>query len=145
MKNINDFRKESILNKQMRYPEGIMSRREWLNYWRIKGATVEEQEVPKIEYNRTKFNRLTGSAQDEYWAKCQEKKPGWRINFPNSGGVFQDITKTEYDYFKGMELSEDINTQKMELSYKIEAGTATDEEIQEDEEREFEFFNKYCK
>jgi len=41
------------------------------------------------------------------------------------------------------QLIEDINTQKNELSKKIEAGIATDEEIREDEEKEFEFFNKY--
>ena len=37
----------------------------------------------------------------------------------------------------------DINTQKNELSEKIEAGTATDEEINAAMEKEFEFAKKY--
>ena len=57
---------------------------------------------------------------------------------------FQDITKTEYEAFKALELESDLLTQKMELTHKIEAATATDEEIREDEEKEFEFFRKYA-
>jgi hypothetical protein len=141
-KSINELRAESTLNKVFRYPEGIMSRKEFLNICRVRGATVEEKQVPKIEYNRLKFNRLTGAAQDEYWQKCQEKKTGYSINFTD--GTSQDITKTEYDYFKALELAEDINTQKNELSQKIEAGIATDDEIETEMENEFEFFRKYA-
>lgn len=44
-KNIQDYKKESTLNKIFRYPEGVMSRREWLKMWQVKGATVEENNV----------------------------------------------------------------------------------------------------
>lgn len=142
MKTLQQHRAAATLAKVFRYPEGIMSRSEWLKYWHIKGATVEEVQVPKIEYNRLKFNRLEGAAQDEYWAKCQEKKQGYSLRLLD--GCSYDLTKTEYEYFKGMQLAEDKATEAMELTYKIEAGTATNEEIEEDEQREFEFFNKYC-
>lgn len=42
-----------------------------------------------------------------------------------------------------IELESDLLTQRMELTHKIEAGTATDEEIREDEQKEFEFAAKY--
>jgi len=141
MKTIQDYKKEATLNKVFRYPEGVMSRREWLNMWRIKGATVSETEKTRIEYNRTKFNRLTGDAQDEYWAKCNEKVQGWELCLPDKSSY--DITKTEYEYFKNMELAEDKATEANELNYKIEAGTATPEEEEQAMQKEFEFAAKY--
>lgn len=45
MKTIQEHKKDATLNKVFRYPEGVMSRREWLNMWRIKGATVEEKKT----------------------------------------------------------------------------------------------------
>lgn len=140
-KTINDYRTEATLNKKFRYSEGVMTRREWLNMWRIKGATVEEKNKNRIEYNRIKFNRLEGVAQDEYWAKCNEKVPGWRLNLPD--GSFFDIGKTEYDYFNNMELAEDKATEANELNNKIEAGTSTPEEEEQAMQKEFEFAAKY--
>lgn len=146
-KNIQDYKKEAILNKQFRYDEGVMTRREWLNLMRVKGAYVEESTKNRIQFDRIKYNRMKGgiwsNEQDEYEKKCAEKVPCYNLRTPNESSYFE-ITKTEFDYFKGMELADDINTQKMELTNKIEAGTATDEEIQEDEQRDFEFFNKYA-
>ena len=146
-KNIQDYKKEAILNKVFRYDEGVMTRREWLNLMRVKGAYVEESTKNRIQFDRIKYNRMKGgiwsNEQEEYEKKCAEIVPCYNLKFP-SESFFFEITKTEYDYFKGAELSEDINTQKMELTHKIEAGTATDEEIQEDENRDFEFFHKYA-
>ena len=147
-KNIQDYKKEAILNKVFRYDEGVMTRREWLNLMRVKGAYVEESTKNRIQFNRIKYNRMKGgiwsNEQEEYEKKCAEIVPCYNLKFPSESSFFE-ITKTEYDYFKGLELSEDINTQKMELTHKIEAGTATDEEIQEDENRDFEFFHKYAR
>lgn len=147
-KNIQDYKKEAILNKVFRYDEGVMTRREWLNLMRVKGAFVEESTKNRIQFDRVKYNRMGGgiwsNEQEEYEKKCDEKVPCYNLRTP-SNSYFFEITKTEYDYFKGLQLAEDINTQKMELTHKIEAGIATEEEIQEDEQRDFEFFHKYAK
>jgi len=146
-KTIQDYKKEATLNKVFRYPEGIMSRRDWLRMMQVKGATVEESKKNRIQFDRIKFNRMKGgiwsNEQSEYEKKCNEMIPCYNLRLPNESSFFE-ITKTEYEYFKALELESDLLTQKMELTHKIEAGTATDEEIREDEEKEFEFFRKYA-
>ncbi len=141
MKSIQDYKKDATLNKICRYPEGTMSRRDWLKMWLVKGATVKEEQEPKIQFNRIKFNRLTGSEQIEYEKKCNEMKTAYRLYI--SDRTSYDINKTEYEHFKALQLEEDINTQKAELSEKIEAGMATDAEIDEAMQKEFEFAAKY--
>lgn len=143
MKTLQQHKADSTLNKVFRYPEGVMTRREWLNLMIIRGCNVEGYQKHMLDYNRTKYNRLTGKEQDEYERKCNTMVTGYRLNIP--GGCFQDITKTEYDYFNNMVLAEDIATQKNELSYKIEAGIATEQEENEAMQPEFNFFSKYCK
>ena len=86
---------------------------------------------------------IWSNEQEEYEKKCKEIVPCYNLHLPGESS-FWEITKTEYEHFKALQLEEDINTQKMELSYKIEAGTATDEEIRKDEEGELDFFRKYA-
>jgi len=125
---------DKILNKKFRYEEGVMTRREWLNMWRIKGATVEESTKNRIQFDRIKFNRMKGgiwsNEQAEYEKKCNEIIPCYNLRIPNESSFFE-ITKTEYEYFKNMELAEDLATEKSQMS--------------EDEamEKEFEFAAKY--
>lgn len=140
-KSIQDYKKDATLNKIFRYPEGVMSRREWLNMWRVKGAFVKEEQTPKVQYNRIKFNRLEGKAQEAYEKSCNEMKTTYRLYI--SDRTSYDITKTEFEYFKNMELAEDINTQKNELNQRIEAGIATEEEENEAMQKEIEFAAKY--
>jgi hypothetical protein len=140
-KTIQDYKKDAILNKVLRYEEGIMSRRDWLKLWQVKGAEVKEVQEPKVIFNRIKFNRLTGKEQEAYEKSCNEMKIGYRLYI--SERTSYDINKTEYEHFKALQLEEDINTEKNELSEKIEAGIATDEEINEAMQKEFEFAAKY--
>ena len=125
---------EKVLNTKMRYEEGIMTRREWLNMWRIKGATVEESTKNRIQFNRIKFNRMSGgiwsNEQNEYEKKCNEKIPCYNLRIPNETSFFE-ITKTEFEYFNNMALAEDLATEKSQMN--------------EDEamEKEFEFAAKY--
>lgn len=137
---------EKILDKKLRYEEGVMTRREWLKMQILKGAFVEESRKNKIQFNRIKFNRMKGgiwsNEQEEYEKKCNEMIPCYKLRLPGESAYFE-ITKTEFEAFKALELEMDINTQKNELSEKIEAGTATDEEINAAMEKEFEFAKKY--
>lgn len=159
VKNIQDYRKETILNKMFRYPEGIMSRSQWLKMMMMKGWKAEE---------KTRRNHVAEDKMKEDLRRRKMDIPFGNPNYPTTkkwledkavleAGIFKteyflikenslyDITKTEYEYFKGLELAQDKATEQMELSYKIEAGIATDEEIEQAEEKEFEFFRKYCK
>lgn len=136
-------KENKTLDTQVRYSEGVMSRRQWLKMQMIKGATVSEGTKNKVQYNRTKFNRMTSNQeQEEYLQKCAERVICYELHLPGER-AFWEITKTEYEHFKALELEEDISTQKYELSGKIEAGIATDAEIDEAMEREFEFAAKY--
>lgn len=158
MKTIQEHRKEATLNKVFRYPEGVMTRRQWLNYWRIKGATVEEETKRNHAAEERLKNWLYDNRDDRsgnpnwpptkrYLEKKAELAAGifkteYSLRLPDGRSSY-DITKTEFEAFKEMQLAEDINTQKEELNQKIEAGTATDEEIDEAMQKEFEFAAKY--
>lgn len=158
-KTIQDYKKEATLNKVFRYPEGIMSRRDWLRMMQVKGATVKEETkrnyAAESKLEEWIFNNRGDNSGNPNWPatknwlqKKEELKAGifktvYQLHIIGENS-FQDITKTEYEAFKAIELESDLLTQKMELTHKIEAGTATDEEIREDEEKEFEFFRKYA-
>lgn len=134
------------LDIKMNFSEGgIMTRREWLKMQMIKGAEVKEDTKNRVQFNRTKYNRMTSdNEQEKYMKKCNEKVVCYELHLPGQS-AFWEITKTEFDYFNNLKLAEDKATEQMELTYKIEAGTATNEEIEQDEQKEFEFFNKYLK
>lgn len=125
---------EKVLNTKVRYEEGVMTRREWLNMWRVKGATVEESTKNRIQFNRLKFNRMKGgiwsNEQSEYEKKCNEMIPCYNLRIPNERSFFE-ITKTEFEYFNNMALAEDLATEKSQMS-EDEAMT-----------KEFEFAAKY--
>jgi len=140
-KSIQDYKKEALLNKVFRYEEGVMTRREWLKMMQVRGATVEESTKNRIQFNRTKYNRMT-DGQDEYERKCNEKVICYNLKLPNEP-AFWEITKTEYEAFLDLQLEEDINTEKNDLSERIEAGIATDKEIDEAMQKEFEYAAKY--
>lgn len=144
MKTILDYRKESILQKKIRFSEGVMTRKEWLDLKRIQGAWVKESTKSRVQYNRIKYNRMGSyEEQREYEKKCAEKIPCYELHEKPNDTAYFEITKTEFEYFQNKQLEEDLNTQKHDLSERIEAGIATDEEIQEDMNKEFEMFDKY--
>jgi hypothetical protein len=142
MRTIQQKKAEHTLNKVLRYPEGIMSRRDWLNLQRVRGAFVKEETTARVQFSRTRYNRLTGQAQDEYYQKTLQKRPCFNLYFDNR--TFIEITKAEFEYFQNMQISEDIQTQKHEIRHKIEAGVATEQEEQEYMQDDFNFFAKYA-
>jgi hypothetical protein len=135
---------EKILNTQVNYAQGgIMTRLKWLKIQLSKGATVNESTKSKIHYNRLKYNRFDNyEAQQEYERKCNERIPCYELHLPNEA-AYWEITKTEFDRYRQLELETDLRTQKMELPNKIEAGTATEEEIKADAKEDLQFFSKY--
>jgi len=136
-------KQDKTLDILVRYEQGVMTRREWLKMQLVKGATVNEGTKNRVQYNRTKFNRMSSNKeQEEYMEKCNEKIKCYELRLPGRSS-FWEITKTEYEAFLALQLEQDIATEKNELSEKMEAGIATDEEIDEAMQKEFEFAAKY--
>lgn len=140
MKNITDYRKQSILNFKMRYEEGIMTRAEWIKIKLSQEWYAKEETKSKIQYSRAKFNKMNRKEQEEYERKCAEMVPCWVLQ---KGRESFEITKTEFEYFNQLMLEQDIKTEKHHLQYKMDAGIATNDEIEQAEQKELDFFKKY--
>lgn len=111
-KNIQDYKKETILNKVFRYTEGIMTRRQWLNVMMVKGWTAEEKTVRNYAAEEKlsesvawqKMNVPTGnpnypSTKAYLEDKARLEKGIFKIEYRlTDGRSIQDITKTEYDH-----------------------------------------------
>lgn len=98
MNNLQQAKINTTLDTKVRYREGIMTRREWLNLMKSKGATVEESTKARIMFNRTKYNRMTGKEQEEYERKTNERVICYNLQ-PAAVSSYFEITKTEYNYF----------------------------------------------
>jgi len=152
-------KQDKTLDILVRYEQGVMTRREWLNMWRIKGATIEEMRLRNYAAEEKLKKWLYDNRDDNsgnpnwpptkrYNEKREELAAGiyktfYYLHEPLPSRSCYEITKTEYEYFRNMELAEDKATEANELNYKIEAGTATPEEEAEAMAKEFEFAAKY--
>ena len=159
MKTIQDHKKDATLNKVFRYNEGVMTRLEWLKMMYVRGATVREEtkrnyaaEEKLQQWIYDNRNDNSGNpnwpATKNWLSKKEELKAGIfkTVYYLQEKGQnsFIEITKTEYDRFKMFELEEDIATQKYNLQNSIEAGIATDKEVEEDMQTDLSFFHKYA-
>lgn len=159
MKTIQQHKQDATLNKVFRFEEGTMSRKDWLKLKMVQGCKVEERTRRNYAAEEKLQNWLDREKREvplgnpnypstKYYLEEKERlangiyKTEYVLNESTGSGVF-DITKTEFDYFNQLQLTEDLGTQKMELAESIEAGTATEEEIENDMQEELEFFNKY--
>ena len=101
MNNLQQIKADKSLDTLVRYPEGVMTKRQWIDLMRNTGATTEQSTRPRIYFNRTKYNRMTGREQEEYERKCEERIPCYNLKPCNSTGYFE-ISKAEYDYFNSL-------------------------------------------
>jgi len=85
------------LDIKMRYSEGVMTRKEWLELQKKNGAKVEQSQKNRIDFNRIKYNRMGMFEQEEYEKKCKEKIPCYNLMLEDN--TFYHITKAEFDYF----------------------------------------------
>lgn len=116
MKNLQQNRKDFILNKVIRYPEGTMTRQEWLKLMKVKGWTAEETKLR----NYAAEEKLT----EDLWRRKMNVPLG-NPNYPTTKAYLEDkaklaagiykteyclrmgnssyeITKTEFDYFNSL-------------------------------------------
>jgi hypothetical protein len=116
MKTIQDYKKETILDKMYIYSEGTMSRRDYIILQKNKGFKCIEKIVkdyPKmekleIELKRNAFNIPFGNTSHpktiEYNNKKQLLKDGifktvYHLECENYASI---ITKTEFDFFQSL-------------------------------------------
>ena len=97
MTTIQQHRIEATLNKLMNYPEGIMTRKQWLNVKKYQNCTAKKETESKIKYNRAKFNRMDHYEQQKYEAKMKETKECFYLY--EADGCSYQITKIEFNYF----------------------------------------------
>lgn len=157
MAKINEIKKEFTLNQIFRYPEGVMTRKQWLKMMLLQGWQAVEKNVRN--YAAEEKLAHTVAWQRRNVPLGNPNYPDTKRYFENKAkleaGIYKtvyslekdrssyDITKTEFEYFRMLELEIDKKTEKNELEYKIQAGTATDKEIDEAMLKEFEFAAKY--
>ena len=60
----------------------------------VRGKVAD---VPRVKWNRTKYNRMNYSEQEEYDAKMKETKKEYRLYYDER--VFVDVPKLVYDYY----------------------------------------------
>lgn len=102
MARINDLRSNAVLQKKINYSDGgIMTRKEWIEMQFKKGAKVEQSTKDKIKWNRVKYNRMGLLDQIQYEKKCDEKIICYDL-YPVGVEHFNEITKTEFDYFNNL-------------------------------------------
>lgn len=93
-----EARAEKSLNTKVRYKEGVMTRKEWINLQYKNGKKVEQSEKNRLDFNRAKYNRMTNyQEQEEYERKCEEKVICYNLYVTETS--FYNITKAEFDYF----------------------------------------------
>ena len=143
----------------MKFEEGVMSRREWLRVKMVQGWEAEERtrrnhaaedklkEWLRIEKMNVPFGNPNYPSTKHYLSEKKRLEAGvFKTEYIlKNGSSVYDITKTEYEHFKAMQLEDDINCQKNEIPLKIEAGIATDEEVNQYMQEDFDFFAKYHK
>jgi len=116
MKTIQDYKKETILDKIYIYSEGTMSRREYIILQKNKGLRCIEKQVKnyaameklEIYLKRNAFNIPFGNESHpktiEYNAKKQLLKEGIfkTVYYMECDKYALVITKTEYDFFHSL-------------------------------------------
>ena len=99
MNNIQEQRESHTLTVKMRYEEGVMTRKEWIELKHSQGWYSNEGTRNRIQFNRTKFNRMSSyKEQEEYEKKCEEKILQYELRHHDINSIF-DITKAEFNYF----------------------------------------------
>lgn len=98
MKTITEQREAHTLTVKVRYDEGIMTRKEWIELKHSQGCYVEQGTKNRIDFNRTKYNRMNGREQEEYEKKCEEKVPYYKLKTKGQS-IYTEITKAEFNYF----------------------------------------------
>lgn len=100
MKNISEIRAEQLISQKVNYNGIIMTRAEWCEVLKKEGYKSEVGQKPRVQWNRDKYNRLTGFEQIEYEKRCEEMVASYKLVGPD--GPFFEVEKTTFDYFNSL-------------------------------------------
>ena len=94
---------EKILDAQMNYRRfGVLTRRQFCEKMFELGAIPSIDQVPAVQYNRRKFNRMDYAEQREYEKQLAKTKVEYHLYYPDDPDTCAVVTKTEYDYFMSL-------------------------------------------
>ena len=73
-------------------------------------SSIEVVEVPAIQYNRRKYNRMNTEEQEVYEERLKDTKTEFRLYLKNKQGVFVIANLTACNYFDKWQEAYDIKT-----------------------------------
>jgi len=91
-------RQNAALDKRYMFSSGESSYREQIDagvYCRAEAA-----EVARVQYDRRKFNRMTGAQQEAYKKRVAETKTEYRLYYADDSDAYSRIPKLVYAYAK---------------------------------------------
>jgi hypothetical protein len=94
----NAARLAAALDKPYRFSHGVDTLRGMIAAGRFSHA--EAATVPRIEYNRLKFNRMDSRQQAEYERKLKETKTEYRLIYAADSDRYIAAPKMVFDYFQ---------------------------------------------
>lgn len=95
-----ESRQNAALNKQYRFAHGVDTFRAMID--RGVFSYAEAVTVPRIYYNRIKFNRMDGRQQAEYEKRLKETKTEYRLIYKADSELSVNVPKLVFDYFQGL-------------------------------------------
>lgn len=95
-----ESRQSAALDKQYRFAHGVDTFRAMID--RGVFSHAEAVTVPRIYYNRVKFNRMDGKQQAEYERRLKETKTEYRLIYKADSGLSVNVPKLVFDYFQGL-------------------------------------------
>jgi hypothetical protein len=69
-------------------------------------STAEAAEVPRVQYNRRKFNRMDGAEQAEYERKLLQTKIEYRLIYAKDPDSYTAVPKMVHDWFIDQQVRE---------------------------------------
>jgi hypothetical protein len=94
----NAARLNAALDKQYRFSHGVDTLRGMIAAGKFSHA--EAASVPRVEYNRHKWNRMNAREQAEYERKMKETKTEYRLIYAADPDRFIAAPKMVFDYFQ---------------------------------------------
>ena len=90
-------RMNTALDKVYRFSDATESFRQRIE--RGVYCRAEAVEVPRVQYNRLKFNRMDGRQQAEYERKLKEKKTEYQLFYADDPDAYTVAPKLVFDWF----------------------------------------------
>lgn len=91
-------RQAAALDKKYQFAHGVDTFRGMIESGRY--ASAEAATVPKITYDRRKFNRMNHAEQADYDRRLAETKTEYRLYYADDPDCFTVVPKLVFDWFQ---------------------------------------------